>query len=191
MSITVDLDDERNARVARQEIAVRSGETVDFTVHGTLSVTESVLEGVAGTAMTPAQVGIAVGGETVEIDLEDEASLRLEDVDVGIATPDRDDVSTDAIRSGLEDRDVAPDVGAIAVTVEGVIEDVPEPTAARLDAGEPSLSSITFSIEDATRADGGSDDVVAEFALLGFGIVVRVDGTIAVGTGDRLDRILP
>jgi len=54
------------------------------------------------------------------------------------------------------------------------------------------IESVTFAVGESVRSDGGSDDdVIFELALFGYGIVVRRDGTIVIGsngTRSSIDR---
>lgn len=160
-----------------------------FAIEGVLSMTEQLVSQFEGSSLRPSRISLTVDDTTVDIDLTDEASLRLSSVDVGIETPDSDDLSdsAEALASSITDPSSLTDVNpaALAFTVEGSVVDVPEETLARLESGEVSLSSLSFAVDDAVRSDGGSpDDVVFEVTLLGYGVTIRRDGTIVIGNRD-------
>lgn len=186
MSISVDIEENAAVRVTDQAIDANPPDEVAFTADGVLRPTEGLLGEFEGSALRPVEVAFSVEeSRTVEIDLE-AASLRLDAVDVGVETPDSDDLPTAETRPSTDDLADLADLsdsrpGAIAFTVEGVISGVPDETLARLTDGSTRLASITFAVQERARSDGGSaDDVLLEFTLLGFGIVVRRDGTIEV-----------
>ncbi|ELY66828.1 hypothetical protein [Natrinema versiforme] len=152
-------------------------------------MTEAVLGEFAGTTMNPSRVTVS-GGDTdaVALDLTGPATPRLETVDISVATPDREDLAdgVDALRPSSdgdpESIDPPPDV--LSFTVEGEIRNVPSETFAALPADTSSLESVTFAVEESVRSDGGrADDVMFECSLLGYGIIVRRDGSIVVGSG--------
>ncbi|QLG29344.1 hypothetical protein HUG10_18190 [Halorarum halophilum] len=188
MSVTVNVAEDRTIRLTEQVVGTRLPDTIAFTAKGTLTMTEELLGAFEGTTLTPGEVSLSVdGSRTVDVDLSNGASLRLETVDVGVETPDPDDLvpGADSIGSAAEGApnpgDATP--GAIAFTVEGVIRGVPGEAFAAIAGGTPAIEALTFSVEDSVRSDGGSgDDVMFEFALLGFEVSVRRNGTIAVGT---------
>lgn len=108
-------------------------------------------------------------------------------------TPDSDDLVPDAGSIGsvteASPSPGDPTPGAIAFTVEGAIRSVPGGPFASIAGGTPALEALTFPVEDSVRSDGGSgDDVISEFGVLGFGISVRRNGIIDIGTrGGTLD----
>ncbi|WP_436344571.1 hypothetical protein [Natronorubrum sp. FCH18a] len=196
MSITLTVNDTDSVQLTDERVVRQSPDRIGFAVEGTLSVTEALLAAFEGATLNPARVTIAVDeSRTVDIDLTDEASLRLETIDVGIATPDADDLvpESDPISAVANDdpASAAPTPDVLAFTVEGVIRGVPAETVEAVAAGDPEFVSLTFTVDDA-RTDGGSKpDVVLELALFGYGIVVRRNGRISIGTsreGDREER---
>lgn len=195
MSNTVRFDDAESIRLSDVIVETRPPDRIEFSVEGNLSVTEAVLGEFAGTTMNPSRVTVSGGdADAVALDLTGPATLRLETVDVGVATPDREDLAdgVDALRSsadgGPDSVDPRPDV--LSFTVDGEIRDVPSETFAALPAAGLSLESITFAVEESVRSDGGrGDDVVFECTLLGYGIIVRRDGSIVVGKAGSLASI--
>lgn len=187
MGVTVNLDENRSIRVTEDAVETQPPDTITFVATGTVAMTEALLVTFEGTTLNPTRVSISVDdSRTVDVDLSNGASLRLDTVDVGVETPDSDDLAPDAdsIASAADD---GPDLadstpGAIAFTVEGVIRSVSEETLASISSGFPALEALTFAVEDSVVSDGGSDDdVIFEFTVLGFGITVRRSGTIDVG----------
>ncbi len=76
----------------------------------------------------------------------------------------------------------------LAFTVEGTIREIPEPTFEEIEGRPPRLESLTFAVDETVRSDGGSgEDVVVEFTLFGYGVVVRRDGSIVVGSAGGVD----
>lgn len=188
MAVTVNLDENRSIRVTEDAVETQPPDTIAFAAAGTVAMTEELLVTFEGTTLNPTRVSISVDdSRTVDVDLSNGASLRLETVDVGVETPDADDLVPDADSIGSV-ADDGPDLadstpGAIAFTVEGVIRSVSEETLASISGGSPALEALTFAVEDSVANDGGSgDDVLFEFAVLGFGISIRRSGTIDVGT---------
>lgn len=203
MSVTVGVDEDRRVRVTDDVVEIRPPDRIAFAIEGTVRITEELLGQFEGATLEPVRVEIASGDRTVEIDLGEEAALRLENVDVGVETPGSDVVPSDgeaieplangasvdgasadsaSADDGAESDETRP--GAIAFTVDGAIVDVPEKNVDAISRGSPSLESLTFAVEDPVRSDGGAesgDDVVFECSLLGYGIVVRRNGTIVVG----------
>ena len=193
MSFTLQFTDTDSVQLTDERIERRSQGDIEFAVAGTLSLTEAVLAAFEGATLNPARVRIAVGeSRAVDIDLTDEASLRLETVDVGVASPDADDLlpKNDPI-SAVADGDptaAAPSPDVLAFTVEGVIRGAPAETVEAVAAGDPEFASLTFTVDDA-RTDGGSkSDVILELALFGYGIVVRRNGRTTIGTSRAGDR---
>lgn len=193
MSLTLQLTDTDSVQLTDERIERRSPGRIEFAVEGTLSVTEALLATFEGATLNPARVTIAVDeSRTVDIDLTDEASLRLETVDVGIATPDADDLLPEsdpisAVANG-DPAPAAPSPDVLAFTVEGEIRGVPAETVEAVAAGDPEIVSLTFTVDDA-RTDGGSKpDVILELALFGYGIVVRRNGRTTIGTSRAGDR---
>ena len=189
MSITVRLDGNESIQVREFSVEGRPPETIAFDTEGTISLTEDMLAAFAGSTLDPSRIELRTDDDRiVSIDLEDDPSLRLETVDVGIATADGDVPSLDAdsIRStagtlaeGTDSFDV------LSFTVEGDIEGVTEETFEILSTHSAAPEAIEFSVDDAIRSDGGDEsDVLLEIALFGFAIVVRRDGVISVETLD-------
>lgn len=188
MSSTIHLEENRSVRLTEQIIEAEPPARVAFAAEGVITITEAVLGEFAGTSLKPIEITLSVdGSETVAIDLSGAASLRLDTVDVGVETPDVDDLSpgmgsNPSSTDGSGSSDAHP--GAIAFTVEGVIRDAPAAAFDVIADGSPRLESITFATDDVLRSDGGSGtDVVLEIGLLGYGVVVRRNGTIEISTG--------
>ncbi|MFP8952911.1 hypothetical protein ACLI4Z_08065 [Natrialbaceae archaeon A-arb3/5] len=194
MSISVQIDENQSIRVAEDQIETDPPDQLAFTVEGVITMTEQVVGEFEGMSLNPSRIEVSVDeSRTVEIDLTEAASLQLSSVDVGIATPDADDLPTgiDALRSSMDDptemTGVRPD--ALSFTVEGVVLDVPQETLEALAEGDPAIEALTFAVGDAVRSDGGSDEtVVLEIVLLGYGITVHQDGTITVGSHETLSE---
>ncbi|MCU4972439.1 hypothetical protein OB955_06770 [Halobacteria archaeon AArc-m2/3/4] len=190
MSVTVSIVGNDDIRVSTDTVEPHPPDAISFTVEGTVTITEALLGQFEGTTLEPVAVDLAVDdSEFVTVDLRDDGRLRLETIDVGIEPPDAGELvpDGDTVRSpiesaaGLSD----PEPGVIAFTVEGVIEGISPATIDDLTRSDrqPTLESITFAVEDSIRSDGGREnDIVAEFTLLGCGIVVRRNGTVTIGT---------
>lgn len=198
MSLTIQLDENESARVSDQVVETQPPDRVEFVAEGVLTVTEDLMGDYEGTALKPTEVILSVDdADTVTVDLTAEPSLRLEDVDVGVETPNSDDISSgiDSLNPTTDEGTEAPDInpGAIAFTVEGVILNVPTETFEPLSDGEITLQSITFSIDEVAKSDGGSNnDVILEITLLGYGVVIYRNGIIEIGTtGGMIDIGLP
>lgn len=190
MSITVDIADDQRIRVAGDALETDPPDELTFAVEGALSMTEQLVGQFEGATLRPSRMTLSVDDErTVEIDLTDEASLRLSSVDVGIEVPDSDDTSegVETLKSSVTDPSALTDVNpaALAFTVEGSVMDVPEETFEILESSDVTLESLSFAVDEGVRTDGGSaDDVVFEVTLLRYGITVRRDGTIVVVRDD-------
>lgn len=195
MSVTVPLVDNQDVRLRTDIVEPHPPGTIEVTVEGTVTITGALLGQFEATTLEPVAVEIAVDeSETVTVDLRKDGRLRLETIDVGIEPPDTGDLVPDGAAlessvSSLSDSDPGlgskPEPGVIAFTVEGVIEGVSPATIDDLTRSDQPLAveSITFAVEDSIRSDGGrEDDIVAEFSLLGYGIVVRRNGTVTIGT---------
>lgn len=188
MGLTIDLDENESAQVADEVIEIQPPDQVEFVTEGTLTITEGLLGEFEGTALKPAQILLSVDeSQPVQVDLTEKSSLRLEEVDVGVETPDTDEISPGigSLNPTTDDSAESSDIdrGAIAFTVEGVILDVPRETFEQLSEGELTLKSITFSLDDAVRSDDGSNDnVLLESSLLGYGIIIYRNGIIEIGT---------
>lgn len=195
MSVTIDLDENESIKLTEADVERRPPDRLEFAVEGSLTVTPNLLADFEGATLDPVQVTVSAGdADPVAIDLTDAATLRLETVDVGVATPNGDDVAEglEAVAStaagGGGSMDSPP--GVISFSVDGVLRDVPSGTLEQIAGDDPELESLTFAIEESIQCDGGSaDDVVFELTLLGYGIVVRRDGSIVVGTDGPLDSI--
>lgn len=188
MNVTVQVDENEAIRVTEEIIETQPPDTITFAASGTATMTEEVLGTYEGTSLSPTRVAISVdGSRSVDVELSKEASLRLETVDVGVETPNADDLmpNSDSFSAVTDD---SPDLGhsapgAIAFTVEGIIRGVPEGTIDSISGRASEIEAVTFAVEPSARSDGGlGDDVVVEFTLLGFGISIRRDGTIDVET---------
>lgn len=194
MSLTIQLDETESARMSDELVEPQLPDRVEFVATGLLTISGELLGEFEGTTLLPAEVVLSVDdSETVTVDLTAEPSLRLEEVDVGVATSGADDISpgTAALDPRSDERADAPDVGpgSIAFTVEGAILNVPEETVDQLSEGDVTLQSITFALDETVKSDGGSNDaVVLEVTLLGYGIVVYRNGIVEIGTaGDETD----
>ncbi|ELZ10234.1 hypothetical protein C478_15117 [Natrinema thermotolerans DSM 11552] len=194
MSVTVRVADNESVRLTENTVETEPPDRLEFTLQGRLTMTEALLAQFEGATLNPVRVAVSAEGDPVEIDLTASAALRLEDVDVGVTTPDPDDI-TDGIATlqpsaddGPDATDVRPDV--LAFTVEGAIRDVSPATLAAVAGDAPRIESVTFAVEEPFRSDGGgADDVVFELTLFGYGIVVRRDGRIVVGSSEGLTGI--
>ncbi len=192
MSNTVRFDDVESVRLSDVTVEMRPPDRLEFTAEGHLRVTETLLGKFAGATLNPVRVTVSGDdADSVAIDLTGPAALRLEAVDVGVATPDREDLADgiDALRpsaaGGPDSADPRPDV--LSFTVEGTVRDVPSETFAALPEGALHLESLTFAVDESTRSDGGrADDVLLELSLLGYGIVVRRDGSTVIGNAGSL-----
>lgn len=193
MTITIDLEDERRVRIADATVDARPPDVVRFEIAGNLRLGEEVLASAAGATLDPVRIAFQAADRAVAIDLRDrdEAALRLDAADVGLAAPDADDIvpDTDALGALATDGRSAPrDLaagrpGVVAFTVEGRIVDAPTDAVTVLAETElpPSPKSITFEGLPSIRSDGGAVAPVLETTLLGFGIVVYRDGRISIG----------
>lgn len=185
MSPTVNIDENPSVTVTESVVDPHPPDRLGFLAEGVIRPTRALLGRFEGSSLTPVRVDFAVdGSETVAVDLEDESSLRLESIDVGVETPDVADV-TDVIDSATGDGEGSSDEssGAIAFTVEGTIRDLSEEQVAAIADGSPTLASVTFSVSEAVETDGGSPtDVLLEVGLFGSGVIVRRDGTVEIGT---------
>ncbi|MFP9190235.1 hypothetical protein [Natronosalvus vescus] len=186
MSVTVDIDANQNIRVTSEAIEARPPDRLDVAAEGVITMTPELLGAFEGASLKPARIDITVDQtRTIETDLQSEASLRLESVDVGIETPGVDDLSLTNEKSTDDPHSNAGPPGAIAFAVEGTIRGVPSDAVDSITAGSPTLESITFDVESQVVGDGGSPtDPVLRITLLRFGIVVHRNGTIDVGTRD-------
>ncbi len=192
--ITVNIDEDQRIQVTDQTIEAEPPSRLVFAAEGVLSVTETLLGEFEGAALTPVRIGVSVAGSrTIEIDLTEEPSLRLETIDVGVATPDAADLPSgivaddapdvDTLRSTMADGPGSSDAtpGAIAFTVEGAISGLSDGTIDPLIEATPTVTSITFAVDESSRTDGGSgSDIVFEFDLQGFSVTIRRDGTIEI-----------
>lgn len=186
MSVTVDLDENESVLVSDQYFEVQPPDRVDFVAEGIITMTKELLGKFEGTALKPAELVISTGdSRTVTVDLTGDALLQLQEIDVGVETPDADGISPgrDSLTQATEAaRTASQNAGSIAFTIEGAIQDVPEETFERLSEGPLTLERVTFAVADAVRSDGGADTSLLEFSLLGFSIVVHSDGLIEIGT---------
>ena len=185
MSHTVHLAENPSVALTEEAVDPRPPDRIGFAAEGVIRMSEGLLGRFEGRSLDPVGVAFSLGSsQTVEVDLDEEASLRLESIDVGVETPDAGDVASGVERvrpSSDGGRPSEGPTGAIAFTVEGTIDDVPEPTVAALADESPELAAVTFGVEESARADGGSPtDVLLEVGLFGYGVVVRRDGTIEI-----------
>lgn len=184
MTLTVDVAGDSNVRLTDEVVAALPSGTIEFAVEGTLSVAPDRLAAFEGRRLRPVAVGLSVADDVVTVDLSGDAALRLDAIDVGVETPDRADLPSatdpDALADGVAgaaDRDA----GVVAFTVEGTVAGVDPATVETLEGESPGVASVTFTVDEVPATDGGSgDDVLAEVALLGFGVVIRRDGTITI-----------
>lgn len=195
MSVTVEIAENRSIRVTEDRIETQPPDRLTFRLEATIALTEGVLDEFAGTTLDPSRVAISLGGSrTVDVDLTDGASLRLSSVDVGVETPDSDELSRgiDALRESATDpaefSDARP--AALAFTVEGTVSGVSAETLEAIAEGDPELAAVTFAIDDPVRGDGGPDALL-ELTLFGYGLLVRRDGSIVVGSRRRPSGIGP
>ncbi|WP_226042221.1 hypothetical protein [Natrinema sp. DC36] len=194
MTITIDLDETESIHLT-DALDRRPPDRLELAIEGSLTVTESLLAEFEGATLDPVRIAVSTNdSDPVEIDLTGPATLRLENADVGVATPDADDVPTslDALRTSAGDDfgsvKSPPDV--IAFTIEGTIRDVPTATLEAIADDSAEIESVTFAVEESVRSDGGSDDdVIFDLALFGYGILVRRDGTVVVGSAGSLPGI--
>ncbi|MFC6766533.1 hypothetical protein [Natrinema soli] len=186
MTVTIDLDETESIHLA-DSVERRPPDQLEFAIEGTVTVTEALLAEFEGSTLDPVRITVSTDdSDPVEIDLTGPATLCLENADVGIATPDTEDIPTslDDLRSTADDGfgsvKSPPDV--IAFTVEAVIRDVPTATLEAIADDTAEIESVTFAVRESVRSDGGADDddVIFELTLFGYGIVVRRDGTIVV-----------
>lgn len=186
MSTTVYVDEDPSVSVTESIVDPDPPDSVGFIIEGVVRPSRALLSKFEGSSLTPARVDVAVDdGRTVAVDLDEEATLRLESIDVGVETTAVAE-GVDAIDSALGDGDGSSDEpsGAIAFTVEGTIRDLPAETLAALECESPTLESVTFSVAETVETDGGSPlDVLLDVNLFGYGVVVRRDGTIEVRRG--------
>lgn len=194
MSITVQVADTEDIRLTENTVETHPPDRLEFSVRGQLTVTEALLVQFEGATLNPVRVTVSDDGEPAEIELTEPPSLRLETADIGVATPESDDIADglDALRpstdGGPEPIDARPDV--ITFTVDGTIRGVPVETLETTADDSPAIESVTFAVEESVMSDGGSgSDVIFELTLLGYGIVVRRDGTIVVGSHGGLASI--
>lgn len=203
MSTTVRVAENPGIRVTHVAVDPRPPDSLGFRAEGVVRPSRTLLSRFEGSTVTPVRVDLAVhDSRTVPLDLDGDASLRLESVDVGVVPPDGPGVSdagdgadgadgadgvdaVDSVRS--DDAGSADDsAGAITLTVEGTFRDLPGETLTALDDGSPTLESVTFSVSEAAETDGGSPgDVLLDVTLFGYGVVVRRNGTVEIGrSGD-------
>ena len=159
MTVTLQFDDTENVKLTDETVETRASNRIEFAVSGCLTITDALLERFEGATLNPVRVTIASSDSTaVPIDLTGQASLRLEEVDVGVATPDGADLAagfdglSPAADDGPESLDSPPDV--LSFTVEGVIRDVPEESFESIDQDSTTLESLTFAVEESVRTDG-------------------------------------
>lgn len=186
MALTVNVHESPEIRVTNQRIDPDPPSQVDFTVKGTLSVTEALLDEFKGSSLRPTQVTLsAEGSQSVEIDLVGNTSLWLDAVDVGVETPNSDDLRSGlesarhSSENGIELSDSRP--GSIAFTVEGAIQDVSGKTLDSVIHESLELESVQFAVDDRVRPDGGPDTVL-EAHLLGYGVTIYRNGNIEIGS---------
>lgn len=189
MRVTTHLDENESVRLSDEVVETRPPDRLAFAVEGTITMTEDLLGSFAGATLNPVRIDVSGNGsQAVAIDLAGESSLRLETVDVGVETPDAGDLSPGlSSEDDSEERSTRP--GAIAFTVEGAILDVPAETFESLSDGPRTVETLTFAVEDPVRSDGGADDVLLDFTLLGYGVVVYRNGVVEVGTGGTLTDV--
>ena len=195
MSLTVRFDETDAIRLTNSTVAAQPPDRIEFSVQGSLTATESMLAAFEGATLHPVGVTVSTDSDARSVDLTGPASLRLENVDVGVASPDADSIpdDLDALKSSADEfelPDSRPDV--LSFTVEGAIRDVDAPTAAleSIAAADAEIEAITFAVDESVRTDGGSEPEIAlELSLFGYGVVVRRDGTIVVGSGGRFASI--
>ncbi|WP_226006882.1 hypothetical protein [Natrinema salinisoli] len=190
MSIRIDPDEHESIRLNGVDIRTEPPNRLEFAIEGTLTVVSALLAEFEGATLNPVGVTVsAAESDPVSIDLTGPASLRLDDVDVGIARPDGEDIADDirAARPSTDDADsVDLSSGVIAFTVEGTIRGLTATTFEPIADDGQAIESIEFAVDEPIRGDGGSEtDVIFELTLFGYGITVRRDGAIGIGTGGR------
>ena len=190
MTFEIEIAENQSIDLECVEVTPRPDGTVTFTVEGTLSVSEHLLGTVAGSTLTPSAITFSSADSDrrqsrVEIDLQGDATLRLEAVDVGVEVLDTDLIPSDTgdLREAAVDPVGAVDSrpGVIAFTVEGVVDGVSADDIEALSSGEPKPASITFTAERSLEGDGGEpDDEVARFDFLLYRISIGRHGQITV-----------
>lgn len=191
MSTTVHIPENPSVTLTEEFVDPRPPDRLGFLTEGVIRPTRGLLADFEGSSMRPVRVDVAVdGSRTVTVDLEEEASLRLESIDIGVETADLPGVddadgagAMDSVLTDGDDRSAAS-AGAIAFTVEGTIRDLPRETLEDLEGDSLELESVTFSVSETVETDGGSPlDVLLEVSLFDYGVVVRRNGTIEVRAG--------
>lgn len=196
MSITIEVEENPAVRVTAADVTVESADALTFVVEGVVRVGRDLLGQFVGSRLTPAQLTLSADDDLVEIDLSEDAALRLEAVDVGVEILDEASTSPSELADGVGSdpselvddattaaSDLVDAVGRISFTVEGVIEDVQADATERLAGAEATPHSLAFSVDDPVETDGGDPgEPVASFDLLGVAIAVRATGTIIVTT---------
>lgn len=183
MALTIDVEDESGISIADATVTVEAANIVSFAVEGILRLGSDVLTPFVGARLTPAEVAFAIDGERVAIDLTGDPELQLNAVDVGIEM--LDDAASDPVEAATDPTDAARETGRISFTLEGVVGDVPEDAAERLEGADAAPGSVTFSVDDATATDGGDAEApMAAIDLVAIRIAVLVDGTIVVTPPD-------
>ncbi|MDF9746833.1 hypothetical protein [Natrinema salsiterrestre] len=190
MSIRIDPDEHESIRLTGVDVRTVPPDRLEFAIEGTLTVGSALLAEFEGATLNPVAVTVSTAdSEPVSIDLTGPASVRLEDVDVGIAAPDGEDIADDirAVRPSTDGADsVDSPSGVIAFTVEGTIRGLTATTFEPIADDGPTIDSVEFAVDEPIRGDGGSEtDVIFELTLFGYGITVRRDGAIGIGTGGR------
>ncbi|WP_247730695.1 hypothetical protein [Halovivax limisalsi] len=194
MSLTIRFDEHETARLTDERIETVSRDRIEFVAEGNLTVTESKMAAVAGRTLRPTTVTLTVEDERpVPIDLTGPATLRLEDADVGIEPAGTDAVPSEAtaLESTTDDgpNGADPTYGVLSFTVDGAVQGVPEETVDRLAGSNATLRSITFTLDDETRSNGGTNDTVLAVTLLGFGVLVQRNGVVRVGIDGRVPGV--
>lgn len=187
MTVTVSVVDDPAVRVTEEDVVTVPPDTIEFAVEGTASVSRDRLAAFEGRRLRPVAVGLTANDSAVTLDLGEEATLRLDSLDVGIRTPEADDLraTADRLEPSTEGLAAPTDAtGEVAFAVEGTVTDVAPDTFEALSGVRLAVESVTFAVEDPLASDGGSgEDVVLEVSLFGFGILIYRDGTVTIGTG--------
>lgn len=190
MGLTVNVRESQQVRMSDEIIEANLPNQIEFTLERTLSMTEGLLDEFTGSSLQPARVVLSIdGSQTVDIDLDEEASLWLDSVDVGVETPDMEDLASDleSTRPSSDD-DIeleSSQSGSIAFTVEGVIRDAPDETLEVLTDEPVELDSVQFAVDNLARTDGGSgSDTILELRLLGYSITIFRNGNLEIGPDD-------
>lgn len=193
MSLTIDLAEQEHARIADAAIEVDPPQGLAFVAEGVITVSEELLQNNQGMSFNPTEVVFdSEEGQPVAVDLTGTASLQLEEVDVGVETPEKEDLASGlgtANPSTVDAEAGMPqiDTGVVAFTVKGTIQDIPTDVLESLSDRSLSLAAVTFSAGETLKSDGGpTDDTLTTITILGLEITIYRGGVIAIGTDGEL-----